>query len=36
MLRQDVLASDIYEAVYSGKYGGGAAKNEYRQSPVIL
>lgn len=35
MLRQDVLASDIYESVYCGKYGG-ATKNEYRQSPVIL
>lgn len=35
MLKQDILASDIYEAVYYNKYKKGPL-NEYKQSPVIL
>ena len=36
ILRQDVLASDIYESVYSRKYKRMPAVSEYRQSPVII
>lgn len=36
MLRQDVLASDIYESVFSRKYDRMTAVSEYRQSPVIV
>ena len=36
MLRQDVLAGDIYESVYSRKYKRMPAVSEYRQSPVII
>lgn len=35
MLKTDVLASDIYEAVYSQKYKKGLL-NEYKQSPIIV
>lgn len=35
MLKQDVLAGNIYEAVYYNKYKKGPL-NEYKQSPVIL
>lgn len=35
MLKQDILAGDIYEAVYYNKYKKGPL-NEYKQSPVIL
>ncbi|MGN0377133.1 MAG: nucleotidyltransferase family protein [Suilimivivens sp.] len=34
MLKQDILASDIYEAVYSHKYKK-RLLNEYKQSPII-
>ncbi|MGN1180502.1 MAG: nucleotidyltransferase family protein [Suilimivivens sp.] len=35
MLRQDILASDIYESVFSHKYKKGLL-NEYKQSPIIV
>ncbi len=35
MLKTDILASDIYEAVYSQKYKKGLL-NEYKQSPIIV
>lgn len=35
MLKQDVLASDIYESVFSHKYKKGLL-NEYKQSPIII
>lgn len=35
MVKQDILASDIYESVFSHKYKRGLL-NEYKQSPIIL
>lgn len=36
MLKQDMLAANIYESVFSQKYQKKLPVNEYRQSPVIL